>query len=335
MDKPTPDSSLETACRYFLKTDFHYTESWIGESTTWARNGVYKVIGKHIDLAPGDNHIDLGSGLGQLIIQLKKDNPKAHISGVEKNSSLVVAAAGLAEAADPPLQVRVAHCEYYLREDDKCISRVYYPPENPESLSANDYIRVQNQHLLDNYAASENRIIRPESKVDIVIDDIRTMELLSRILGDKKIESGSFTFPGASISVTHEHPYEFDIISEEEQIARINTVMKETRQAAYRFMSERIKPGKFFVVAERIQIPHPEMSTDELITSGSKCLGDSFGEYTKYWKINKGSAIRSKEDQKPESGLLWVNAANGDVKNEGGIIIWKLQRNDVSFTHQK
>ena len=39
--------------------------------------------------------------------------------------------------------------------------------------------------------------------------------------------------------------------------------------------------------------------------------------------------------QKPESRLLWVNAANGDVKNEGGIIIWKLQRNDVSFTHQK
>jgi len=96
--------------------------------------------------------------------------------------------------------------------------------------------------------------LRPDGTIRILMDDIRTT-ILTRILGDRHIQSGSFLFPGVSVRVAHEAPYPPEAVEDEEERQRFIEVQRQTGEATMRFLARYLAPGGPLVMAERFFTP--------------------------------------------------------------------------------
>jgi len=208
--------------------DAKYARSWAEHSHSLETGKIYGAAAQMLSPVSGI-HVDLGSGLGQLLFELKYQNPQATVIGVDNNRHLVKGSAMILERSGIPAV-----------EGGKIIDR-----EAVDGVVVQQYRR--------------NRRVRPREvlrrgQASIIADDIRQMRVIKEILGDKKIDSGSLTFPGSSVRSAVEKVADFHALSDQEVFTRQQQIMQRVRAAAGQFFTERVRRGGKVLIAERVGI---------------------------------------------------------------------------------
>ncbi len=318
--------------------DRSYRDKWLDEAFQWQAEGVYSAIASCIDELPEDGlHVDLGSGVGQLAVEIKKQHPGATVVGVERNTHMMTIAVDFAKRMK--LQPIVYHGEIVLPSKEG--SRVYteYAPITPDEVNivegtSQEGILIRSRALENYYASTfENGFIDDgPTKVHYVIDDIRTLKSLRKLMGERPLDSGSLTFPGGSGRVAFEAPYKapgIERVTSQAGNSRITNKMLEVVKAGYRFFAEKLKPGGTLVIAERyLKIPDAERL---LMSTARQRMGDEVSRCFRptSMQISKGTVTKNSGDDTVEWAL--VNQGRSTIINgqtELGLAHIKFVRND-------
>lgn len=236
------------ALAYF---DSHYAQRW-----------AYESFADEIDLQREDIHLDIGCGLGPILLELYHKNPQAVLLGTDCNWTILANCARNLEAAGVPTQF---HHQIGLRPWNGEINLEFVPDM---------------QHL--------QRInpIEAKGKVTLFSDDIKEARVLRAILGKRKIQSCSFTFPGVSERALHEKRVDAQKKSADEIRRKIMAIMADTRQAAYKTATAIVEPDGELLLAERMT---PLLSDHEGagVEDTARIIYEQIGALLKYWEVEK------------------------------------------------
>ncbi len=276
---------------------------WYPEATTWDDAGAYKSVARFIGLSDGDLHLDLGSGYGVLCFELREVCRQAILWAVDRNLAMVRRAEVLARHFGFRYET---HAQVGLRttEDRRAVEAIFVP----------DQSRIRKMHSF-----------QPGGPIQFIVDDLRQMSVVKTILGERKIDSCSFVFPGYGARSVYEAPFQLgdDVPDDAECKSRMTQYIRLVREAAYSFASERTKEGGQFVVVERL----PVASRDEAV----KTITGLLGAYGRYWSPT--DAMELGGIQRPD-GKAWrvpmVLGASVDSPTSYGYA-FKLRRNEVPF----
>lgn len=276
---------------------------WYPEATTWDDAGVYKGIAKFIGLSDGDLHLDLGSGYGVLCFELREKCRQAILWAVDRNLAMVRRAEVLARHFGFRYET---HAQQGLRttKDRQSVEAIFVP----------DPSRIGKMHPFES-----------GGPIQFIVDDLRQMDVVKTILGERKIDSCSFVFPGYGTRSIYEVPFELsdNVPGDAECKTRMTLYIQLVREAAYHFASRRTKEGGQFVVVERL----PMASRDEAVRTVTGLLGN----YGRYWSLT--DAMELGGIKRPD-GRSWnvpvIAGATIDSPVSYGYA-FKLRRNEVPF----
>ena len=271
----------------FDSLDKYYLDKWDRETEEWSRLGIYDKVAEMLNLNDEGVHVDLGSGNGELLLRLNKLYPRAVLIGIERSKLLMALSASR------------------LRSNGVNTQQLF-----TESLHANGEGTAEKSFFVDDERLKERNFLQ-KGAVTLIQDDIRTLNVLKKILGRRKIDSATFMFPGASESMAFETPYSLEgmdyftgilkaygslkasdfcdpadlektknnIESCKREIdRRVSEIMIATRKSVYQILSELVRANGNIVVTER---------TDPALMAGEdqiQKIRDSFmGECGSYW----------------------------------------------------
>lgn len=236
MANPTPEENTDYLEEILERHDAHYAEDWVNQAQRWYEIGLNDVVLQCLGAATGKpfTHVDLGCGPGALLVQLHRDFPEALLFGVDNNAQMLVNAARLHQATGTPFNLAICKCLYQKAEDR--------------------FKRIPEYH-----ADFDSMNFKDRSKVQLVCDDIRQMDVIKRILDGQQIDSGSLLLPGTSLTLAFEYPYALDTQDRNIQGQRITEIMSEVRSKATEFMAQTLKPGGKYVCAERMAVVMDDM----------------------------------------------------------------------------
>lgn len=265
--------------------------------------GGYQHIASALPADPKGVHIDLGSGFGGLLATLWRQYPDRPYFGLEINQHTLVAAFDRLNAAGIPTKqyggIGVAR-------------------------NANTGIPVR----IGTTLLPGQTVELDEPGIHLLRDDIRYADTISRILGNRRIASGSFTFPGfaeslaldlddaAPVTASHDNP-------------KIRLMVNEVRKAAFRFMEKHLMPGGHFLIADRLlSITSPEAIVRDIVKRNATKKGALWKR--RPVKIGSGSTFRV--DGSPERNLGIITPEGRAIQTSVHDVIWfVLRRNQSPF----
>jgi hypothetical protein len=230
--------------------DFAYAQQYVPEASMWHQLGVYSSMARELPRA--GVHIDLGAGLMSLALASKRQNQGRTVIAVDRNACPLAVGVGVQKALR--LNPLVFHHELLHQRPDGSLERLYLSRAQAERFQQNhpgSVLAVPSPEPFHGHQAREDRLIESPDAVHVVVDDIRRLELLRALLGDKEVDAVSFTNPGASDSIIEGSGLNRDVASDEVN-RRIEEVTNEVRRAAFAFALERLKPGGTLLQAERL-----------------------------------------------------------------------------------
>lgn len=201
--------------------DRRYVELLPQSTAQWDNVGSYSYIADHLDILGDAVHLDIGSGDARLLEKLRGRFQRAVLLGVERNPHLIRHAEARLKKAGIPAQGYVSQ---KLTNHPGGVRRTYLA--HHETLARMD-------------------MLREPGPISFIADDIRSGLVVRQVLGDRKLDSASFTFPGFSDSAfLEESPHE-------DRMMRVQRLAEESKEAAYIFMATFVKPGGVIALAER------------------------------------------------------------------------------------
>lgn len=237
--------------------DVHYQQTWKSEGELWKKAGVYTHVAELINLRPGETHLDIGTGFGATIEALYDTQKQATILGIDKSKTMILAAQGELKKSGVEAQV---HAHSMLSEE------------------TSGYLK--RRHFLNSSALSES-----SAAIHLICDDVRTAEVLKKILQERRVTSATFLFPGAANTSAFEEPYRFDPdLPHGQMMERMRDVILQVRKKAYALVTEHMKPQNKLVVADRAICP-PGWSTGELVPFFDESTKTNLGQYASHWDI--------------------------------------------------
>lgn len=243
----SPETLLEEIQDIVNEQDAQYHEKWARESEVWAAShNAYDLALRALGDIPEGIHVDIGFGTGIFPFRVLQKFPERHVIGIDKSDAAFYVTAKFLQAMNVPLN-GYNYSTY--------------------SLSG---MNLSRQYGLDEEAAEQLSGQLVPGAISLIVDDIRFAEIVRHVLGDKKIASASFLFPGTWGFAAYEAPYAMGEIDDEECSRRIMAVMEQTRRAAYDFATEYVEDGGSFVVAERMFIDPEALKSPAHIR---ECIG--------------------------------------------------------------
>ncbi len=246
--------------------DQSYATEWAAETTGWNRLGIYELLASHVDLQENGTHLDVGSGLGILLSQLhakslKEKNPQ-RFYGIEANLELLRASAMILNEKQVPILVACA--------------RIPNAEQTPEGIKISRSFVYHEQF-------DKQALLRP-NVVNLIGDDVRSATVIREILSDRKITSGSFTFPGPG-SLIYEKPYALvNEFTDEEKKKRTEQSSENLRKSTYALMTSLMDEGGKLMLAERFPRV-PNMSNNQIIDGLMITVRSLFGNLISYWDV--------------------------------------------------
>lgn len=247
---------LKQRIEVFQEVDANYARSWMAEADVYEELGVYKETAKLVDLKRSQTHVDLGCGFGDLLGELHKRQSKAALVGVDVSPTMLLAGGNLRLA---PKKIPAQYMMYqgYEADDNGTVNRVFKYNSR--------FARIQ------------------PGIISLIADDIRSLSVLKKILGNRTIDSGSLMLPGASLSLAFEGHTGAPLDTDAKRRNRVVEVMNQTREAAYKFMAENLSQGKEFVLVERANIDLTA-SPDQI---GRDFFSQRLGNQAAYWDYDR------------------------------------------------
>lgn len=244
--------------------DQYARNDWLSESIAWDNAGVYRRLADLIALKDDDLHVDLGCGLGTLALELRERFNQSILWAVDRNLSMIRMAEVLAQHFNFRYEI---HAQVGLRttEDRRAVEAIFVP----------DQSRIRKMHSF-----------QPGGPIQFIVDDLRQMSVVKTILGERKIDSCSFVFPGYGARSVYEAP--FPIVNQPSDVEckrRMGQYVDLVRTAAYRFASSRVKEGGQFFIVDRSPIADRARAL--------KTLTNLLGPYGKYWEATDGYELGS------------------------------------------
>ncbi|MFH1446088.1 MAG: hypothetical protein ABIG43_01585 [Chloroflexota bacterium] len=235
--------------------DFGYSQSWQEEAAILQNMGLYKRVARELDLKSGDVHVDLGVGGGHLLEAILSKTRKAVLLGVDRSPNMLsITENKLARKVQRRKIKRVGSHNRYFHPSKGVLERVYYNDESklPENCS---------------------------SRVFLIDDDIRELQVTRTFLGSGLVDSGSFCFPGGSENSLSEAPFPLGPVSISQMRERWRGFRMNVRRSAVSFLSEKIKPGGTMILVDRYGLTE-EPQKDEICP----VIRDTqFGDFEQYW----------------------------------------------------
>lgn len=184
----------------------------------------------------------------------------------------------------------------------------------------------------------ERRLKLGKGRIYVVIDDVREPCVLRRFLGDHKLHSVSFCFPGRDESILYEDYLSSDLSQFDSDSSlrkcRFANIASEVRRATYALASELTERDGTLVLADRIQSPSEpdENAFAEFISPG-------FPDLATYWSLET-SQFMVDESYKPGEAIgitPIIHFAQGEISPRAVYdvpiyrSVHRLRRNDRSY----
>lgn len=246
---------LDLVKTLYDRLDTDYAQKWMHDTAEWEEDGLYEIAAEIINLKAGEAHLDIGSGLGMLLVHLKKRIEDSALIGVDRNIALTWQA--MQFFTNLGLKAVIMGKHAITVRKDGC-SRLF------------EYDKKFNQF----------KPLTPGQSIHLIIDDIRKRKFLDKILKGQKVDSMSFILPGVSLAAAFETPFGIDTKDENELRRRINTVMLETRGAVYGLAAKHLKTSGRFVTAERLMLfKEDDRAPADLFAEQIEAHMGTFGKY--------------------------------------------------------
>ncbi len=216
--------------KLFETLNRQYADSWAKDAAFWFDKGLYLVALKAIDPKPGETHVDVGSGTGVLVSILKELNPDSVVYGIDENEQLLMDAFQAMEAHRVPANIAGSK-EIIFKPD----GTVMHEPAFHKQMETLD--------------------LTARDKIHLICDDIRKCKVIDRILGDRKIDSGSLLMPGCSLSQCFQEPFKFGMAEDAELRQRAVFIADIIRKKTFEFMARKLKENGRLVVGDRMMLP--------------------------------------------------------------------------------
>ncbi len=308
------EARIRRAVDKFQQQDESYLKVWVNEAIAGHRRGIYQAISETLELKPGSVHLDLGSGLGNLLYQLKHDYPQAIAVGAEKNNRLIRASFLMSDSFG--IRPEIYHSEFVCLDRHGKVYTVFDTPENiAKRGDFTDCARMAYSSFTDYQAPEGKDLLSPDDRIKIVADDIRSMTMIRHLLAGRQVDTASITFPGSGGRVAYEAPYDLPKpgknIEEEIGVARIMAAVQESVQKAIANLNYILKPGGILLTADRIkQIEE----TEEMKMAVAYNTRLRFGDQFENWEPQQ-MAITTLMN-KPENAPDWNYIRPGAGKPE-------------------
>ena len=269
--------------RKLSEAEKNYIDKWQREAKKWREFGLFDRAASLLKSKEDGIHVDLGSGNGAMLVTLKSRYPDITLIGAERYRVLLTLANVSLQAAKIPSQVL----------------------NGAENISGHDHPGLRSDPV-------------SSSSVTLVRDDIKSLPILRKLLGENGIDSASFMFPGISkISVLQP--------SKDVQEQELLTLMDNVRKAVCRQLSELVRFGGRLVLAEK--------SSSESVSDGiTQIIKRMLGGYDQYWDPDDGDILTGVGDD--ISGIEWIDTVTGKIpKRDDGLvfIVQSFVRNHFEF----
>jgi len=313
--KPVEESADEKFQRAFdslQQQDSGYADNLRAEVSHWGREGVYNALAREVSLDPGELHVDLGAGMMNLVNSIQRQNPEAVVLGVERNTSVVSSALALFRALG--IDPKICHSEFFC-VDTRGRIRTVYDREDVVRARGDlvDSQQLQFRSMLPYLAPIDDSFLTPDQTIKIAIDDLREMRVVSRLLGDRKIDSASITFPGSGERPAFEAPHDFPkrgkSVPDAVAIPRMHEAVHQAITSGLAYLTERVRKGGELLLAERLM----DTGTDDfMVGSLVAMIRDRFGKHFDSWDLR---SVGLTQVVKKPAGLAWdlVAKRGGDV----------------------
>ncbi len=286
-----------------------YKKQWAEESKCWLDIGAYQVIAQLINLQENDTHVDLGSGFGFLLMLLKELQSNSTIIGVDRSETMILDAAEIIRMQDQtPGMIYVSTDIVEHKESEKNLPTKRY--DLAKEKFRQTFVKSQRDYI------------------HLVCDDIRTGKALLHMIKGKKVDSGSFCFPGTGLDAILEPPFTRDEVRRDRKNDCHNVYLKylsSLRKEAIKLMTKIIKPGGSLVLAERCT-----WHRGELMKEVDRSFLHHFGDLEKCWE--KESQVGCKSDLNQTDNRWMVNGgeASEHDKSNAITVVRKYVRTNLS-----
>lgn len=319
MSKKAPLTPSQELNETVLELEEQYMARWGVEQNEWNRHGVYTKAAEMIGHIRNGIHVDLGAGLGRFVAGVFTHNPQRHVIGVDNNHVAIRASLAGMKELGIPVQGAGARSHFYDSDTDMVHHEI---------------------HAFEEYLPGFVSAGNPE-QVTFLLDDIRELRNLKSFVKGRKVDSGSFLFPGTGSYLFIRAPFKLqNICDEATRSAQACAVMQETRRAAYRYMSENMKTGGSFLMAERV-VKSELQGTGEVIDIARSQMEKMLGSYFSYWKHGQ-TCLPDADLSTFSAPLPWVVRPLGDsaqalaispeeVRKEVAVVIHEFVRSELPF----
>lgn len=305
------------------KGDEDYVSRWSSESASWMEKGVYEKVASMIHLHQQHVHADICAGFAVPLFALHRQAPPGsvlHMIALERIAQMLVTVKELTEELGIPTAMHLG--ERLSVSADDVLTRVYEP-------SASD--------------AMEG-LFGDTTAIGLIQDDVRHARVFRQVLGERRLDSATFLFPGTGPMAAYEAPYSLRASQESsQQHRRTLEYMRETRKAALSLAAEYLKPGGQLVVAERV-LMQSDVSREAVIETALGNLRYLAGSRSVLWDVQDVSTSMqdvSSVQQQLDWGQLHgdgiqlmstLRANGGQQSPQAAVFLAKLLRNSRSFT---
>jgi hypothetical protein len=282
-----------------------YTHDYAKVAINLYRSLIYRQIADLLRLAPRNIHVDFGCGLAFLLEEIRKLHPQAALIGTDRNVEI-------------------------LRRSHKSL----FPPVVIESsLHVERRVSVENETLKLDYEPdktlqeTDDSLPIPGGPVLLIADDMRNMKVLKHLLGKRKIQSATLTFPGVGFSeLGEEAPRESDLNLNIHQLSE--RTKQETLRQVWRCLAEVMEPGGQLIFCDmaKILIPIPELVLAEIKTVIREAMGDT----AKYWHAEY-CVFSNISGRETFSGSKFALTTEGQKMNSGDPVpfMFSIRRNET------
>ncbi len=314
-----------------------YADDWTDESISWARNGVYKEVARHVPaLRSGALHMDLGSGVGIFPMYLARKNAAAVVLGIDRNPHMLRHTrslhAELQELEGVPIPLEIHHSEIMALMPDGSVKSFYVPTEELKKgkggtkwipSDALEFMQVAMNELNDArlYPTPNPDLNRPGAK--LIIDDLTRLELTRHFLGDRQLQSVSSMFPGSSARILREAGVTHGDYARAQAVFAERSEEKNKKEME--FIVERLAPGGTFMMVSRV----PAHLTEN--ERGRKQVGQSFEAhldgYTDQFEPSFDTAYIKGKFRNPTDGrIAWIAPGGKSQLQEARVAIVRFKK---------
>lgn len=317
-----------------------YAEDWVQESVFWYQNGIYRRVAAQIpELDRAKLHLDLGCGIGLLPLTIADKARQATVVGIDRNPHMLPWAKGVHRdyrqmtGSDVPLQIY--HGEVAGMSESGQFSTTFVPAEALETYTRSERHSwlpdvPHTAMLCDASLAEDGDYPYPDPDFDrsglkLVADDLNDLRLTKHYLGDRRADSVSMMFFGASgrAMVEGGRDLKRTRAGREAHFA----ANRKAQDAAMNFATEVLAPGGSLVLVDRVPVHLADRS--DVVKISNDTTINRMGDCIDAYRDNVSLAIFREVFQNPTRGkIVWGATPDGAPVEKAKVAVTVLRKKD-------